>query len=139
MRRSSVAIRRRNTRQRTLVLEAVRNRRDHPTAEDIYLDVRAHDDRVSRATVYRNLRFLEGEHAITCVKAPGGDRFDLRLDDHAHVVCTECGAVVDATVPYDRDADDAVATGTGYAIATHRTIFEGICPACQQKFANTAS
>lgn len=123
---------RRNTRQRTLVLDAVRNRRDHPTAEDIYLDVRAHDEHISRATVYRNLRFLEGERAITCVKAPGGDRFDLRLDSHAHVVCTSCGAVIDAPAPYDAAADATVAAGTGYTITSHSTIFEGLCPACQR-------
>ena len=127
-----MTVQRRNTRQRTLVLDAVRNRRDHPSAEDIYLDVRAQDAKISRATVYRNLRFLEGEHAITCVKAPGGDRFDLRLDAHAHVVCTECGTVIDASVPYDHEADDAVARSTGFLIADHSTLFEGICPACQQ-------
>lgn len=127
-----MTVQRRNTRQRTLVLDAVRNRRDHPSAEDIYLDVRAQDAKISRATVYRNLRFLEGEHAITCVKAPGGDRFDLRLDAHAHVVCTECGTVIDASVPYDHEVDDAVARSTGFLIADHSTLFEGICPACQQ-------
>lgn len=127
-----MAVQRRNTRQRSLVLDAVRSRCDHPTAEDIYLAVRAQDDRISRATVYRNLRFLEGERAITCVKAPGGDRFDLRLDAHAHAVCTRCGAVVDATVPYDATADDAVSSGTGYTITSHSTIFEGLCPACRR-------
>lgn len=127
-----MTVQRRNTKQRTLVLDAVRSRNDHPTAEDIYLDVRRQDDKISRATVYRNLRLLEDTHAITCVKAPGGDRFDLRLDAHAHVVCTECGAVIDATLPYDESADDAVATGTGYAVTGHSTIFTGICPNCQR-------
>lgn len=126
-------VQRRNTKQRTLVLDAVRNRCDHPTAEEIYLDVRSRDGKISRATVYRNLRLLEQTHAITCVKAPGGDRFDLRLDAHCHVVCTECGAVIDATVPYDAEADASVAQATGYAIASHSTIFEGLCPTCQAK------
>lgn len=133
-----MAVQRRNTKQRALVLDAVRARCDHPTAEDIYLDVRRQDDRISRATVYRNLRLLEQTHAITCVKAPGGDRFDLRLDAHCHAVCTECGAVIDATVPYDAGADDAVARETGYEIASHSTIFEGVCPACRAKAARSA-
>lgn len=126
-------VQRRNTKQRALVLDAVRTRRDHPTAEDIYLDVRSHDDRISRATVYRNLRLLEQTGAITCVKAPGGDRFDLRLDAHAHVVCTECGCVIDAALPYDHKADSAVAADTGYEITSHSTLFQGVCPACKAK------
>ena len=48
----------RNTRQRQLVLDAVRARCDHPSADQIYLDVRAVDDRISRGTVYRNLKVL---------------------------------------------------------------------------------
>lgn len=122
---------RRNTRQRALVLDAVRSRCDHPTAEDIYQDVQKIDSHVSRATVYRNLRLLEETHTITCVKAPGGDRFDLRCDAHCHVACTECGRVIDACVAYDHAADAAVAEKTGFAITSHQTLFEGLCPACQ--------
>ena len=45
----------RNTKQRELVLEAVINRRDHPTADEIFADVRERDGKISRGTVYRNL------------------------------------------------------------------------------------
>ena len=48
----------RNTRQRQLVLDVVRGRRDHPTAEQIYQSVREQDAHVSRGTVYRNLNLL---------------------------------------------------------------------------------
>ncbi len=95
---------RRNTRQRQLVLDAVRSRNDHPTADDIYLAVRELDERISRGTVYRNLNLLEETGAICSVKAPGGSRFDWKTDGHAHVVCTECGCIADAALPYDRAA-----------------------------------
>ena len=48
----------RNSKQRQLVLDAVLDRCDHPTADQIYLDVRAKDDKISRGTVYRNLGIL---------------------------------------------------------------------------------
>ena len=48
----------RNTRQRQMVLDAVRSRRDHPTAEQIFQSVRSVDAHVSRGTVYRNLNLL---------------------------------------------------------------------------------
>ncbi len=131
-----MTIQRRNTKQRALVLDAVRSRCDHPTAEDIFQDVQRIDDHISRATVYRNLRLLEQTHAITRVKTPGGDRFDLRLDAHAHALCTECGAVVDVDLPYDEAADSAAAASTGFASVAHSTLFEGVCPACQSKKLN---
>ena len=99
-------ITRRNTRQRQLVLDAVRSRCDHPTAEDIYLQVRETDERVSRGTVYRNLNLLTEAGVITTVKTPGTTRFDWRCDGHGHAVCRCCGAVADVMLPYDDGLDE---------------------------------
>ena len=126
-----MAVQRRNTRQRTLVLKAVRGRCDHPRAADIYRDVSAADPRVSRGTVYRNLRLLQEQGEIMCIKAPGGDRFDVRCDAHCHVICTACGAVADTSTPYDALMDGAVEDETGFAVSCHTTLFEGICPSCR--------
>lgn len=124
---------RRNTRQRKLVLDAVHGRNDHPTAEDIYNDVHAVDPKISRGTVYRNLNLLDETGAISSVKTPGALRFDWRTDAHSHVTCRECGAVMDAPLPYDPSIDSAVAAETGFEVDTHSTMFEGICPDCLAK------
>ena len=129
---------RRNTHQRQLVLEAVRGRCDHPTADDIYLEVRGRDERISRATVYRNLHLLADAGEIRSVRARGGERFDGRCDDHGHVVCLACGAVADAPVPYHPELDADVAELTGYEVVSHATLFEGLCPACQAAVAREA-
>lgn len=121
---------RRNTRQRQLVLEAVRRACDHPTADEIYLTVRQHDERISRGTVYRNLNLLADEGVIQLIKAPGGSRFDGRTDRHAHLVCSACGAVSDLDLPYDDALDRDAAAQTDYAGVVHYTLFEGICPTC---------
>ena len=125
--------RRRNTKQRQLVLDAVRSRCDHPTADDIYLAVREKDEHISRGTVYRNLNLLAEEGAIQDVHVKGGDRFDLRCDRHAHVVCSECGVMMDAPLPYLENLDDQLAEKTGYAVSGHLTTFVGLCPACQAR------
>ncbi|MEA4970987.1 MAG: transcriptional repressor [Candidatus Pelethousia sp.] len=123
----------RHTRQRQLVLEAARARCDHPSADQLYLDVRALDDRISRGTVYRNLRLLVQSGELLKVKVSHVDRFDSRLDFHAHLLCTKCGSVCNAPLPYDGLLDADMAVSAGYAIARHHLIFEGICPACQKK------
>ena len=128
----------RNTRQRRLVLDAVCARCDHPTAEDIYNDVHAVDERVSRGTVYRNLNLLDESGQIMVVRTNGAMRFDGRTDAHNHLVCRVCGSVVDAPLPYDTRMDRNVAEKTGYAIEAHTTVFEGVCPACQQAAAESA-
>ena len=123
---------RRNTRQRQLVLDAVRSRCDHPTAEDIYLQVRETDERVSRGTVYRNLNLLTEAGVITTVKTPGTTRFDWRCDGHGHAVCRCCGAVADVMLPYDDGLDEHAGLETGFSVDAHNLVFEGTCPACQR-------
>lgn len=123
-------IKQRHSRQRQAVLDAVTARCDHPTADQIYLDVRAKDDRISRGTVYRNLALLSKSGQITHVKVPTADRFDARLDRHYHLLCTNCGRVFDAPVPYHPEYDTQVSEETGFQISRHRIIFEGLCAEC---------
>lgn len=125
--------RQRNTRQRQLILDAVRARGDHPSADQIYLDVRSVDPKISRGTVYRNLHLLAESGELLEVAAPQAERFDCRLDFHHHLVCTGCGSVSNAPVPYDEAFDLAVAEKSGYAIRRHCITFEGICPECRRK------
>ena len=44
--------------QRRVILEAVAQRDDHPTADQIYKTIQAHVPEISRATVYRVLEAL---------------------------------------------------------------------------------
>ena len=121
----------RNTRQRNLVLQIVRGRSDHPTAEQIYQAVRAEDAHISRGTVYRNLNLLCDNQEIYRVVMSDCDRFDLRTDPHYHMRCLVCGHVQDVECPYHGEYDHAVEEETGYRILCHHMVFDGICPACQ--------
>ncbi len=125
-------IQRRDTKQRQLVLDAVRERYDHPTADDIYLAVREKDSRISRGTVYRNLSLLSDEDEIAHVRVPGADRYDLRTDLHYHMICVKCSKVIDVPIPYNSEIENKVSSETGYTVKRHRLIFEGICPECQK-------
>ena len=123
----------RNTHQRQLVLDAVKARHDHPSADQIYLDVRAIDEKISRGTVYRNLSVLVQQGEVLQVKLPHMDRFEWHAERHNHLICQECGKIFDAPMPYDEQLDEKVAEETGFIINRHRTVFEGLCPECQRK------
>lgn len=123
----------RNSRQRQLVLDAVRERTDHPSADQIYIDTRGKDEKISRGTVYRNLNLLAKSGEIRRVEAPDMDRFDFRLDRHYHLMCTECGKMIDISLPYQDQWDRDAAAQTGCVVDSHNTIFEGLCPECAKK------
>jgi Fe2+ or Zn2+ uptake regulation protein len=123
----------RNTHQRQLVMDAVKARHDHPSADQIYLDVRALDPKISRGTVYRNLNVLVQQGEVLQVKLPHIDRFEWHAEKHYHLICQECGAVCDTQLPYDVQLDEKAATETGFTVNRHRIVFEGLCPECQEK------
>jgi len=123
----------RNSKQRQIILNAVMSRCDHPTADQIYFDVRTKDNKISRGTVYRNLRILSGNGEITNVKVPSADRYDSRLGRHYHIYCISCGKVFDAPLDYHIEYDEQIEKKTGFQINRHRLIFEDLCLECKNK------
>ena len=86
----------RMTKQKCAVLEALEYMHDHPTADDIYLEVKKKFPNISLGTVYRNLNNFVAEGKIAKVEIPNtGDRFDYRLEKHNHFICLNCKKIFD--------------------------------------------
>ncbi|MDO4175641.1 MAG: transcriptional repressor [Eubacteriales bacterium] len=84
------------SRQRELIREALEQSGSHPTADAIYQEVRKKEPTISLATVYRNINQLAENHMIRRIVVPGdSDHFDHTLAYHEHMICTQCGCVVD--------------------------------------------
>ena len=123
----------RNTIQRTLVLDAVNRLKSHATADEIYEAVVQTHPRISRATVYRNLNQLADDAEIQKLEMPDGpDRFDHILQRHYHAKCSRCGRVFDVEMDYMEDIIRLVKDAHGFAIEGHNLVFTGVCPSCQQ-------
>ncbi len=121
----------RNTKQKKLILEAVRSREDHPTADEIYSDVHALDGRISRGTVYRNLHAMASNGEIMSVDlVPYAGRYDRKTQPHHHVICEVCGSVCDAPLEYESFRDKELEELTGFKVRKHEVIFRGVCAKC---------
>lgn len=121
----------RNTIQRSLVLEAVKKLECHATADEIYQMVVHEHPNISKGTVYRNLHQLADSGEIRKVEVPGGaDRFDHRCHDHYHVRCLSCGRVFDVDMDYIEDLEKRVKDTHGFTFNGHDLMFKGICPEC---------
>lgn len=120
------------SRQRELVREAVERSSIHPTADEVYQEVRKREPTISLATVYRNLNQLSENHMIRRVVVPGdSDHFDHTLEEHEHMICTKCGCVVDIwprSSLRELFSDMKEAQITGYDLTLY-----GICKDCAQK------
>lgn len=91
----------RNTRQRTVILEILRESRAHPTAEAIYVEARKALPNISLGTVYRNLNVLRNQGLAREIRPAGesSSRFDGNCLPHAHFYCTECRTMIDLPLP----------------------------------------
>lgn len=130
-------VKKRNTIQRKLVLEAVRIHGNHPTAEEIYDIVRSEHSSVSRGTVYRNLNYLSDDGFLSRVRmADGADKFDHNTDKHSHIKCQNCEMIFDIMgeqvdpVNELESLSDVVSTETGFTNCSAEVVFFGICPSC---------
>ena len=121
---------RRNTKQKAIILDAVKSRCDHPTAEQIYNQVHEVDQKISVGTVYRNLDILSKQKDITNIKLFHADRYDLKTENHNHFICEKCGKVFDINIPYNTKLDNT--KHDGFYISSHQTVYKGLCPKCDK-------
>ena len=126
---------RRNSKQRTLVLDVLKASHEHPNAEEVYLAVKQQLPDISLGTVYRNLNLLEEMGQIIRIQTGiGGDRFDAVTLMHPHLICTECGGVSDLDCQIDKETEllrQALQT-SGAQIQDVQIRAWGICGRCRE-------
>ena len=123
---------RRNTIQRTFVLEAVQKLRCHATADEIYNEITRSHPSISRATVYRNLNLLAEMGKIRRLEIPGSaDRFDHVCSNHCHVKCEVCGRVFDVDMDFVNGLERGIRDAHGFDFTGYDILFHGVCPECK--------
>jgi Fur family ferric uptake transcriptional regulator len=122
----------RATRQREVVLQAVRSTMDHPTADWVYRQARRRLPRISLGTVYRNLKKLSEEGLIREIQIAGQTtRFDANTGRHYHIRCLRCGRVNDLPISVDRRLEEEAGRAMNYQVVSHQVEVLGVCPLCQ--------
>ena len=118
------------SRQRAAILSYLQSRKDHPTAESIYLSVKEEFPNISLGTVYRNLNQL-AEAGMIAKHSFGALGID-NTSPHYHFICNCCNAVID--LPLENDAfsviDVQASEGFDGLIREHCLYFCGMCKNC---------
>lgn len=121
------------SRQRESIKRNLMERRDHPTADMVFADIRKEYPNVSLGTVYRNLSlFAELGEIRKLPSMDGADRFDGNMVPHHHFICQECGEIQDlilseeASIQLTKDASSQI----NGKITNCSMTFHGICDRC---------
>ncbi|MCB2186097.1 MAG: transcriptional repressor [Deltaproteobacteria bacterium] len=122
------------TPQRLAVLKILAESQGHPSVEAIHREVTRDFPTTSLATIYKTVTLLkELGQVLELGFADWGSRYDgKRPYPHPHVICTQCGAIVDPEFSGMQTMAAEMGKKSGYQIKHHRLDFFGLCPACQK-------
>ncbi len=123
----------RYTKERRLILEEVMSRHDHFAPEDILVSLRAKGEKVSNASVYRTLPLLidcgiVAKNALGSMEA--GLEHVLGHKHHDHLVCVDCGKIIEFTNDEIENLQEQVAREHGFIVNGHRLVISGRCSDC---------
>ena len=133
------------TMPRRAILEILGGTEKHLSAEEIYMAVHKIYPNIGLTTVYRTLELLaqmglvfrfdfgDGRARYELSTGPKGERH------HHHMVCTECGRVIDYTDFIDDEVEllnqmeKGLSKKFNFKITSHLIQFSGLCAKCQKK------
>ncbi len=83
------------TSQKQIILDYLIGVKTHPTAEQIFQEVKKKLPRISQGTVYRILNNFTDKGEIQTIGVGGISHFDGDTSSHAHFICQDCSKVFD--------------------------------------------
>jgi Fur family peroxide stress response transcriptional regulator len=122
------------TPQRRQVFEVLMDKRDHPTATEVFIRAQKKMPSISLATVYNCLETMVGSGLVKAVHVDREPtRFCANLREHGHFHCTECGHVDD--IEFSRTQAQTQDKGwklpSGFLVTQQDLTLRGLCADCR--------
>lgn len=118
------------TQQRELIVDHFLRCRDHVSIDELLGRVRKRNKKVGYATVYRTLKLLvDSGLAHQRQFGDGQARYEVAGDHHDHLICAECGLILEFEDDEIERLQDKIAERLGgFTVVRHRHELYGLCP-----------
>ena len=118
------------TPQRVAIIEYL-SEYGHLSIAKMYELVKEKFPSISLATIYKNINAMIDNGFLKEVKIIGQDsRYELNYGEHSHVVCRECGKVVDIEMESSELLKEA-SKKSRMSVDSSSMVFYGICKECR--------
>jgi Fur family transcriptional regulator, peroxide stress response regulator len=119
------------TPQRIAICRIALNSRAHPSAQQVYDEVKKIHPTVSLATVYKTLEVLRDLDLVQEINfAKGQARFDSYISPHINLICLKCGNIADLDDTTIKEITIKVAATTKFKPTGQRMDIYGVCHEC---------
>lgn len=123
------------TQERVVLFDEIFSRHGHIDAEDLLAGLQSQGRKISRATVYRNLDLLVDCGLVRKYRL-GRNRYLFEHvhsgQQHDHLVCAECGRVVEFVSPGIAALQNEICRAHGFAPGEHTLQILGLCLSCEE-------
>ena len=120
------------TPQRMAILEYLEGNKSHPSAEEIYIEIKKRYPMLSFATVYKTLEALKSRGRLLELSVdPERRRYDPDTGPHHHLMCIRCKKIVDIHKDFSLEVPEEARVS--FDIIGNHIEFYGICPDCRKK------
>ena len=112
------------------ILTAVRELQRHPTAEQVFMEMKKEHPSIALGTVYKHLNALAEDGRLLRITETGSpDRYD-RPELHDHLICSRCGKIADVRLP---DMQLQIERALEQNILSYDLRIRYVCPACKEQ------
>ncbi len=122
-----------HSQQREIILQHFLDTSGHMTVDDLYRVIHRKHPGIGRTTIYRALKlFVDAQLASAIELKDGLTRFEhkYRHAHHDHMICTECGTILEFLNTEIERLQDEIADAYGFTIESHRHQIFGQCQKC---------
>ncbi len=117
------------TAQRIAILKRLEGRKDHPSAEQIYQELKRDFPTISFATIYSTALLLAEKKLIQILTVDDKRvNYDPDPEPHGHFRCTACGHIED--IPITESLVETLKMGQDSSVSSVQLYMYGLCPSC---------
>jgi len=122
----------RKTKQKEAILKFLKDNKSHPTADEIFENVRKEIPNISFGTVYRTLRILKKNNEIRELDLSGRpSHFNSETKQHYHYRCDKCDRVFDIDNTVEIQVSNTADEEKGFKVTYPVLELRGLCKDCQ--------
>ena len=124
------------TPQRVELVRLIAASEEHPSAGQLYAQIKRQFPTMSHATVYKTLALLKEIGQVLEIELRDDNHYDgNRPEPHPHLICSRCNKIIDGELDLDPATIRKLEQASGYTIHRSQISFYGLCPDCKHESA----